>query len=84
MRLQPSEYLDSHITRMHEFAQTHLSHFGVARATAYALTVYANKLTWAPKMEESFFEVKADWSVMPNLPVEFKERMRKSSETQTV
>lgn len=78
-KANPNAYIEDHLDRMHDFAQTHFSHHGVARATAYALTVYAQKMTWVPTLEEGFFRVQPDWSAMPHLPIKFAERIIKNS-----
>lgn len=73
----PIEYHENNAEAMQEFSRIHLTHFGVARAMAYALTVYAHKITWKPKMEDGFVDVLEGKKGHrnPSLPVEFVKRL---------
>lgn len=75
----PYNYQKERVERMQNFAQEHLSHFGVARATAYALTVYAQKIEWTPKLDPAFTKVSANRTLTSNLPYEFVQRVHKNS-----
>lgn len=74
----PIEYHLKIIRSMQEFSRTHLTHFGLARAMAYALSVYAKKITWKPKMEDGYIDVLENQGRLtnPSLPIEFVQRIK--------
>lgn len=76
-RISPLQYHDSMIEKMHKFSRTHFTQAGMIRAIAYALTVYADKTTWRPKMEDGFEEVHFNRRIFPKaIPSEVAARIR--------
>lgn len=71
----PLDYHKEKVSRMHDFARVHLSHFGVARAMAFALTTYAHKTTWSPKLDDGDVPWTPGNLTIPSLPSDFIERM---------
>lgn len=71
----PTEYPESMVRKMHQFAQTHFTHFGIARAMAYSLAVYASKISWTPEIGKNFTRVPLDYFMIETLPKEFMENM---------
>lgn len=73
----PEGYQNLQVERMEKFARTHLTHFGIARATAYSLTVYGKKMTWTPELEAGYVKATVDFGLLPGLPREFLSRVHK-------
>lgn len=71
----PIEYTESMVRKMHRFAHIHLTHFGVARAMAYSLTVYASKMMWTPDRSGNFTKVPLDYFMIETLPYSFLEKL---------
>lgn len=72
----PLQYHKVKIEKMREFARVHLTHFGIARAMAYALTSYAEKITWTPRKESGFYRVTSRDITNPSLPRELMDIIR--------
>lgn len=64
------------VARMRRFSATHFSQIGVARAMAYAISVYANKIDWNPTLDEEFEHVPSELLSNPSLPIKFRERLQ--------
>lgn len=65
------------VNQMHKFALEHLSHHGVARATAYSISKYASKIEWTPKTEPHYTKVPMDKDLSTTIPYELRERLKK-------
>lgn len=75
-RKAPLQYHNEKVAKMQELTRTHLTHFGVGRAIAYALTQYADKLTWTTRMESGYVQFTSKEIIIPSLPKEFTDRIR--------
>lgn len=72
--INPDFYHWAEVDKMRMFSTKHLSHVGIARATAYSLTVYASKIQWIPKLEPGYAEISPEKLQIDTLPEGFKHR----------
>lgn len=74
----PLLYHNTMVARMQEISRTHLSHAGAIRALAYALTVYSDKMTWVPRMEDGFSPALLRDVIFPDgIPTEVVDRIKR-------
>lgn len=72
----PVKYHEHWIGRMHKFSINQLTHVGLARAMAYALTAYGTKQEWTPKLDDDFSKVNVADYTYPSLPPSCLSRLK--------
>lgn len=72
----PLAYHKDWVHRLREFSKDRLTHHGVARSMAYALTNYAQKQLWAPKLKPGFNAVITNRYLFSTLPKPFVRKVK--------